>query len=138
MDGTSFVLQDANGAVVPAAVTYDAVARRATLDPTDPLASSTRYTVSLKNTITDPLGQRLRRRHLGVQHGRYRRSDRDNADTRGRATAVAAGTNVTATFSEAVQAVSGTTFTLTEAPELPFRGGQVQRRHPGCHTGPDG
>jgi hypothetical protein len=54
VNGTSFVMQDPSGAVVPAAVSYDAVARRATLDPTDPLASSTRYTVSLKNTITDP------------------------------------------------------------------------------------
>ncbi|WP_307000054.1 Ig-like domain-containing protein [Arthrobacter sp. V1I7] len=82
VNGTSFVLQDANGAVVPAAATYDTVARRATLDPTDPLASNTRYTASLKNTATDPSGNATPAPR-GLQHGGYRRSGRDNADTRG-------------------------------------------------------
>ncbi|MCU1564774.1 MAG: hypothetical protein JWN05_3153, partial [Arthrobacter sp.] len=108
VDGTSFVLQDPSGAVVPAAVSYDPVARRATLDPTNPLAGSTRYTVSLKNTITDPS-----RNAFGGATWAFTTVDTvvptvSTHAPAAAATAVAAGTNVTATFSEAVQAVSGT------------------------------
>jgi methionine-rich copper-binding protein CopC len=115
VNGTSFVLLDANGAVVPAAVTYDTAARRATLDPTDPLASSTRYTASLKNTITDPAGNA----YAGATWA-FNTADTvvPTVTTRtpaADATAVATGTNITATFSEAVQAVSGTSFTLRNA-----------------------
>ncbi|MFE4229689.1 beta strand repeat-containing protein [Arthrobacter sp. NPDC056886] len=114
VNGTSFVLLDANGAVVPATVTYDTTARRATLDPTDPLASSTRYTASLKNTITDPAGNA----YAGANWA-FNTADTVvptvSTPTLAEATAIATGANITATFSEAVQAVSDTTFTLADA-----------------------
>ena len=114
VNGTSFVLQDPSGAVVPATVTYDAVARRATLDPTDPLASSTRYTASLKNTITDPSGNAFAGATWAFNTADTVVPTVATRTPAADATAVAAATNITATFSEAVQGVSGTTFTLTD------------------------
>ncbi|MDQ1621852.1 MAG: hypothetical protein QOH19_270 [Actinomycetota bacterium] len=143
VNGTSFVLQDPSGAVVPAAVTYDPVARRATLDPTNPLAGSTRYTVSLKNTITDPSGNAF-----GGATWAFTTVDTvvptvSTHAPAAAATAVAAGTNVTATFSEAVQAVSGTTFTLRDRNGHRHRNrggrcGQLRRHLPGRHAEPHG
>ena len=122
VNGTSFVLLDANGAVVPAAVTYDSVTRRATLDPTNPLASSTRYTASLKNTITDSAGNA----YAGSTWA-FNTADTVLPTVTSRtpavdATAVPTGTNIMATFSEAVQAVSGTSFTLTAPDGAPVAG----------------
>ncbi|WP_264353863.1 beta strand repeat-containing protein [Pseudarthrobacter sp. MM222] len=114
VNGTSFVMQDPSGAVVPAAVTYDTAARRATLDPTDPLASSTRYTVSVKNTITDPSGNAFAGATWAFNTADTVVPTVTTRTPAADATAVATGTNITATFSEAVQAVSGTTFTLTD------------------------
>lgn len=51
ISGSSFVLRTPTGAVVPAAVRYDAVTRVATLDPTATLAADTRYTASLTSLV---------------------------------------------------------------------------------------
>ena len=47
ISGTTFRLRDAGGAVVQAAVSYDAASRTATLDPSGDLADSTRYTATV-------------------------------------------------------------------------------------------
>ena len=48
VDTATFQLRDGSGALVPAAVSYDAASRTATLDPTGVLADSTRYTATVK------------------------------------------------------------------------------------------
>ena len=122
INSASFILQDANGAVVPAAVTYDTVARKATLDPTDPLASSTRYTVSLKNTITDAANNAYAGTTWAFNTADTVAPTVTSRTPAAAATAVATGANITATFSEAVQAVNGTTFTLTATNGTPVAG----------------
>ncbi|MDT7579374.1 MAG: hypothetical protein QOK35_638, partial [Pseudonocardiales bacterium] len=116
---TTFTLRAAGATTdVAAAVTYDAGAMTATLDPTADLVPNTQYTAtlaggtaairSLTNTPlptmnwtfttlapADTVAPTVTARTPGVD-----------------ATAVAAGGNVTATFSEAVQGVGDTTFTL--------------------------
>ncbi|MCW2801897.1 MAG: hypothetical protein JWN06_114, partial [Propionibacteriaceae bacterium] len=115
VSGTSFVLTDPAGAVVPATVTYDAATRRATLDPTNPLLSSTKYTVSLKNTISD-ISNNL---YAGTTWS-FTSADTTPPGLTARtpgvdATGASATGNITATFSEPVTGVSGTTFQLTNA-----------------------
>ena len=48
VDTATFQLRDDSGTLVPAAVSYDAGTRSATLDPMSPLADSTRYTATVK------------------------------------------------------------------------------------------
>ncbi|HET7397585.1 MAG TPA: Ig-like domain-containing protein [Intrasporangium sp.] len=115
VDGTSFVLDDPSGAQVPATVTYDAVTRRATLNPSATLAGSTRYTAALSNAITDSSGNPFAGTTWAfttVDTVAPTVSTRAPADG---ATGVSTTANVTATFSEAVTGVSGTTFTLVDA-----------------------
>ena len=52
--GSTFELRDPTNSVVPAAVTYDATTRRATLDPTANLATSTTYTARIRGGAADP------------------------------------------------------------------------------------
>jgi len=62
INGANFELRDGAGAVVPAAVSYSAATRTATLDPDDPLANSTSYTATLKGGaggVGDPAGNHL-------------------------------------------------------------------------------
>jgi subtilisin family serine protease len=47
ISGTTFVLKSPSGAVVPAAVSYIATTRTATLDPASDLATDTKYTATL-------------------------------------------------------------------------------------------
>ena len=58
VNATSFELRDANGALVPATVTYDAATRTATLDPTEPLKEAAVYTASLAG-VTDVAGNAI-------------------------------------------------------------------------------
>ena len=51
---TTFELRDPANALIPAAVTYDAAARRATLDPTANLLTSTTYTARIRGGAVDP------------------------------------------------------------------------------------
>lgn len=53
--GTStFLLRDASNNIVAASVAYDASMLRATLTPTNPLAYSSTYTVTVKGGVADP------------------------------------------------------------------------------------
>ena len=108
---TSVTLADAAGTAIPAAVSYDAETRTATLNPNAALAANTRYTVSLASTIGDAKGNMLEATSWSFTiagpaptvTGRTPAAD---------ATNVAVGTNVTATFSEAVTGVDTGTMTL--------------------------
>ena len=51
---STFELRDATNVVVPATVTYDATARRATLDPSSSLRTSTTYTARIRGGAVDP------------------------------------------------------------------------------------
>ena len=52
--GTTFELRNAAGTPIPAAVSYDAANRRATLNPNGNLAAATRYTATLRGGATEP------------------------------------------------------------------------------------
>ncbi|MFD1055379.1 Ig-like domain-containing protein [Terrabacter terrigena] len=56
---SSVVLRSPSGATVPAAVTYNATTRRATLNPNATLAARTRYTLGLTSGIRDLAGNIL-------------------------------------------------------------------------------
>ena len=59
IDDTTFVLRNPSNQVVSATVTYNGTANRATLTPTNPLADSTTYTVTVvggSNGVTDATG----------------------------------------------------------------------------------
>ncbi len=115
VDSSSFVLQDPAGVVVPATVTFDGATNQAVLDPTIPLAGSTRYTVSLKNTIADLSGNLFAGSTWAfttVDTTPPAITSRAPSDG---ATGVATLGNITATFNESVQGVSGATFTLANA-----------------------
>ncbi|MHA7155983.1 Ig-like domain-containing protein [Arthrobacter sp. TMN-50] len=112
---SSFVLQDPAGTIVPSTVTLDTTTNRAVLDPTNPLVGSTRYTVSLKNTIADRSGNLF----AGTTWA-FTTTDTTPPTVTSRtpssgAIGVPTSGNITATFSEAVTGVSGTTFTLRNA-----------------------
>ena len=51
---TTFELRDGGGTLVPAAISYDAGTKTASLTPSSPLTSSTSYTALLKGGTTDP------------------------------------------------------------------------------------
>ncbi|WP_457973679.1 S8 family serine peptidase [Arthrobacter sp. D1-17] len=60
--GSSFLLKNAAGTLVPAAVTYNATTRTATLDPASTLLNDTKYTVTLvggSSAIRDAAGTPL-------------------------------------------------------------------------------
>jgi hypothetical protein len=62
LDGFTFQLRDGAGAVVPAAVTYDAATRTAVLTPSAPLAGSVRYSATVKGGavgVSDAAGNPL-------------------------------------------------------------------------------
>jgi type VII secretion-associated serine protease mycosin len=56
VSGSTFVLKSSSGAAVPATVTYDASARRATLKPSVHLAGEATYTAILTSGVKDPTG----------------------------------------------------------------------------------
>jgi hypothetical protein len=113
VSGTSFTLATAGGTPVPAAVTYAATTRRATLNPTADLAPDTRYTLTLTGgptAIRDAAGNPLVTRSWSFTTGPAPTVTSRSPATG--ATGVVNTANVTAVFSEAVQGVSGTTFRL--------------------------
>jgi hypothetical protein len=57
--GNTVELRDPSNAVVPATVTYSSSNRRATLNPTPPLASLTTYTVTVRGGAIDPVARDL-------------------------------------------------------------------------------
>ncbi|MCA1683648.1 MAG: Ig-like domain-containing protein, partial [Actinobacteria bacterium] len=110
------------GGPVAASVTYNATSRVATLDPTADLAPSTTYTATVKggsSGVKDTAGNALAADYI------WSFTTATAADTTpptvtgvtpsAGATGVAVGTNVTATFSEAMQASTVTSATVTLA-----------------------
>lgn len=59
VSASTFVLKSASGAAIPAKVTYDASARRATLKPSVHLAGEATYTATLTSGIKDTSGNAL-------------------------------------------------------------------------------
>ncbi|MHA7262121.1 S8 family serine peptidase [Arthrobacter sp. TMN-37] len=109
----TFVLKDAAGAVVPAAVSYNATTRTAVLDPTSNLAGDRKYTATLtggSSAIRDAAGNPLATTSWVFTTG-------PAPTVTGRTPAVNAvgvgrGANVTATFSEPIQGATTATFRL--------------------------
>jgi hypothetical protein len=106
---------------VAGAVTYNALTRVATLNPTANLAADTRYTATLTGgaaAIRDAAGNTL-----ATSSWTFTTAAADTTaptvtarSAAANATAVSRTANVTATFSEAVTGTSATTFTLRTAP----------------------
>ncbi|NKX54309.1 Ig-like domain-containing protein, partial [Arthrobacter mobilis] len=119
VDEASMLLITAwNGAFVPATVSWDEATRTAKLDPAEDLEPETVYIVELGDTIRDAAGLPLEQTSWSfVTEGPAPevalRTPGDGAAE------IAADTNVTATFSEAVSGVGTTTMTLTPAGGTP-------------------
>ena len=114
----NFVLRDAaTGSVIPATVTYDAAARRATLVTSAPLAAGRSYNVPLSGSIRDVAGNPLpwttwtftTAASDTIPPALISRSPAPAA------TNVSVGTTVQVAFSEAVSGVSSGTFVLRDA-----------------------
>jgi hypothetical protein len=116
---TTFTLEGPGATPVSASVSYNPTTRVATLDPASDLAHSTTYTARLTAGITDtsPNANALVPLNWTFTTVAAPPVDTTPPTVTNRtpgvgATDVAIGTNVTATFSEDVTGVSGTTFTL--------------------------
>lgn len=112
----TFVLKNAAGATIPAAVSYNATTRTATLDPAAGLAADTTFTATLvggTSAIRDSAGTPLASVSWSFLTGP---APAITAYTPGsNAVLVRRGNNVSVTFSEAVQGVNGTTFMVKNA-----------------------
>ena len=118
VSGTSFTLTPANGTAVAATVTYNSANKTATLTPGAALAANTTYTANLTPAIVDAANN-----PLAATSWSFTTVAAPPADTTppivtatvpaANATGVSTGASVTATFSEAVTGVSGSTFTLS-------------------------
>jgi len=124
VSGTTFTLKPGTGAAVGAVVTYDAASRTATLDPTADLAANTQYTATLtggSSAIKSATGTPLATASWTFTTAAPAAPvDTTPPTVTSRspavgATGVAVGANVTATFSEAVQPVDTSKFTLRAA-----------------------
>jgi hypothetical protein len=112
----TFVLKNAAGSTIPAAVTYNATNRTATLNPAAGLATDTRYTATLvggASAIRDSAGTPLASTSwtfltgpAPVVTGTTPTSNK---------LLVRRNNNISVNFSEAVQGVNGTTFTVKNA-----------------------
>jgi hypothetical protein len=113
-DSTFTLVEAGTGAPVGAVVGFDAASRVATLNPNADLAPDTRYRATLTTGISDTSGNALAADDSWefVTGPAPTVTDRTPAEN---ATGVGPSTNVTATFSEQVQNVTGTTFTLTSS-----------------------
>ena len=122
VSGTTFTLRSTAGTAVPAAVTYNATTRIATLDPTASLAAGTSYTATLTggaSAIRDSAGNAL-----GTTSWTFTTAAAvppnaaPTVTTRApaaNATGVSQTGDLSATFNEAVTGVSSTSFTLRTA-----------------------
>ena len=109
----SMVLDGPDGTPVPATVTYNPTTLTATLDPTESLMSSTRYTLSLSNAIQDVSGNAY-----AGSTSTFTTADTVAPTVTSRTPAgeaIDVATAVTATLSEPVTGVSGTSFVLVDA-----------------------
>jgi subtilisin family serine protease len=130
----TFVLRNSAGAVVTAAVSYNATTRTATLDPASNLAADTSFTATLvggTTAIRDAAGTPLATTSWTFLTGP---APTVAGFTPGsNALLVKRANSVTVTFSEAVQGVSTTTFTVKNAatgavvPAAVFRNGSTNQ-----------
>ena len=116
VSGGTFVLRTAAGATIAASVTYNATTMTATLDPAASLAPDASYTASLvggasaiRDTAGTPLASISWTFTTGPAPTVTSYSPGSNA------LLVRRSSNASATFSEAVQGIGGTTFTLKNA-----------------------
>ncbi|NMR28553.1 Ig-like domain-containing protein [Arthrobacter sp. SF27] len=116
VSGTTFTLKNAAGTVIPAAVSYNATTRVATLNPSANLAADTRYTATLtggttaiRDTLGTPLASTSWSFITGAAPTMTARTPAVNA------TGVRRANNITATFSEPMQGVTASTFKLKNA-----------------------
>jgi hypothetical protein len=116
VSGTTFTLKNAAGTVIPAAVSYNATTRVATLNPSANLAADTRYTATLtggttaiRDTVGTPLASTSWSFITGAAPTLTARTPAVNA------TGVRRANNITATFSEPMQGITATTFKLKNA-----------------------
>ncbi len=116
VDTGTFVLKNAAGSAIPATVSYSATTHTATLDPASDLAADGTFTVNLvggATAIRDTTGTPFASTAWTFVTGP---APTVTGFTPGSdALLVRRGNNVTVTFSEAVQAVSTSTFTLRNA-----------------------
>ncbi|UKA53790.1 Ig-like domain-containing protein [Arthrobacter sp. FW305-BF8] len=116
VNGSTFVLRNAAGAAVAAAVSYDAATRTATLNPGGLLDASQKYTATMTggpSAVRDAAGTPF---VTGSWSFITAAAPTVTARTPGaNGTAVAAGSNITATFSTAVQGVTGNSFLVKNA-----------------------
>ena len=112
----TFVLKNAAGATVAATVTYNSTTRTATLDPAANLAADATYTATLvggTSAIRDAAGTPLATTSWTFTTGPAPTVSSYSPGSN--ALLVRRSSNVSATFSEAVQGVSTATFTLKNA-----------------------
>jgi Ca2+-binding RTX toxin-like protein len=118
VSGTTFQLQNATtNALIPAVVTINGAGTVATLNPTGNLAADTRFTVTLTGGAT-AIRSTVGSTPLATTTWSFTTGPAPTVAARApgvNATGVAVANNVTATFSEAVTGVSGTTFVLRNA-----------------------
>ncbi|MEY2401936.1 MAG: hypothetical protein QOJ08_2047 [Ilumatobacteraceae bacterium] len=114
VSGASFTLRRvSDNSAVPAAVTYNATTRVATLNPTADLAADNKYTATLTTAIKDVAGNAFAGMSWTFLTGpRPTVTSRSPANA---ATGVSKTANMTATFSESVTGVNTTNFTLKNA-----------------------
>jgi hypothetical protein len=112
----TFVLKNATGSTIPAAVTYSATTRTATLNPSASLATDATYTASLvgsASAIRDAGGTPLASVSWTFLTGPAPAITSTIPSSN--KLLVRRGNNITVSFSEAVQGISGTTFTVKNA-----------------------
>jgi hypothetical protein len=114
VSGASFTLRRvSDNSAVPAAVTYNATTRVATLNPTADLAADNKYTATLTTAIKDVAGNAFAGMSWTFLTGpRPTVTSRSPANA---ATGVSKTANMTATFSENVTGINTTNFTLKNA-----------------------
>lgn len=121
VSSTTVTLKDAAGAAVSAAVSYDSATRVATLNPNSDLGVGTTYTATLTggtSAIRDLANNALVTRSWSFKTAAPADTTPPAVSSKSPAagaTGIAVGSNVVAAFSEAVQGVSATTFTLKNA-----------------------
>ena len=112
----TFILRNAAGGTIPAAVSYNATTRTATLDPATSLAVDGTFTATLvggSTAIRDAAGTPLASTSWTFVTGPA--PTVTGTTPRSNATLVRRGNDISATFSEQVEGVNGTTFTLKNA-----------------------
>ena len=116
VSGGTFVLRNAAGSTIAAAVTYNSTTRTATLDPAATLAADATYTATLvggSSAIRDAAGTPLVTTSWSFTTGPAPTVTSYSPGSN--ALLVRRSSNASATFSEAVQGVGTSTFTLKNA-----------------------